>query len=135
MRWAFFSFWMLLWNSSLWWPYLFLGMLINELVSDNLSTSCFILLTSATQSSQSKKRNSLAVRNVTWLSVLLSQSKALSELSHSGLCRWYQISISIPNFSGTPAHLAISTHIHLIKNETELGFPNQLILQTMPFCK
>lgn len=50
MRWAVFSFLLKGFFEIL--PYdslIFLGMLINELVSDRLNTSCFILLTSATQ--------------------------------------------------------------------------------------
>ena len=65
------------------------------------------------------------------LGALLSVHKAKSHV-HAPSARARLLTASP---SGTPAHLAISTHNHLITNQTELGFPNQLTLPTTPLCK
>ena len=96
-----------------------------------MNTSCCLLLTSATQYSQPQTRGFWLEGTLpgAWLSVHKAKSQVRAPSTRARLLT----RVSLPFYpSRKPAHLAISTHNHLITNQTELGFPNQLILPTPP---
>lgn len=97
-------------------------MFIHVLVSDELNTSCFVLLASAylLQDNLHVRSSDLGYKQCAWLGALLTRHRPRVR---SFVLNSNDSPVGI-SFLDLLAHSAISLNVHSIINKTELDFPN-----------